>query len=131
MLKWHIGLQTFVWGLLFPAGELVPPIRKLGLSAHPGSVWLSGMVLGMNKSRFHAPLQGIGALVTLLPGNFLGHHHGGESVVKAEVQSESPLISPFPRQVAPSTRRHTQASPPTCGGTSSCRSASACSSSCM
>lgn len=39
----------------------------------------AGMILGINRSRFHAPLQALGAILTLLPGNFLGHHHGGRS----------------------------------------------------
>lgn len=30
LLKWHIGLQTFVWGILFPIGELYS--SHLGLS---------------------------------------------------------------------------------------------------
>lgn len=39
----------------------------------------SGMILGITKSRFHVPLQTLGCILTLLPGNFLGHHHGGRS----------------------------------------------------
>ncbi|ORY84085.1 hypothetical protein BCR35DRAFT_303135 [Leucosporidium creatinivorum] len=57
VLKWHIGIQMFCWGLLFPLG----------------------MILGLVRSRFHAPLQALGCILTLLPGNFLGHHHGGRS----------------------------------------------------
>lgn len=54
ILQWHIGIQVVVWGLLFPVG----------------------MVLGINRSRWHAPLQTMGIVVTLA-GNWLAHHHQG------------------------------------------------------
>ncbi|BGO91546.1 hypothetical protein NBRC10512_003205 [Rhodotorula toruloides] len=56
VIKWHIAIQIFCWGLLFPAG----------------------MVLGITRSRFHVPLQSLGIVLTL-SGNFLGHHHAGRS----------------------------------------------------
>lgn len=39
----------------------------------------TGMILGLTHSRWHVPLQTVGILLTLLPGNLLGHHHGGRS----------------------------------------------------
>ncbi|GAA5919595.1 hypothetical protein JCM1841_001067 [Sporobolomyces salmonicolor] len=54
VIKWHIGIQIFCWGILFPVG----------------------MVLGITRSRFHVPLQTL-TIVLTLAGNFLGHHHGG------------------------------------------------------
>ncbi|GAA5822236.1 hypothetical protein JCM3770_005860 [Rhodotorula araucariae] len=53
-IKWHIGIQIFCWGLLFP----------------------TGMVLGITRSRFHVPLQSLGVVLSLA-GNYLGHHHAG------------------------------------------------------
>ncbi|SGY21349.1 BQ5605_C016g08226 [Microbotryum silenes-dioicae] len=55
MMRWHIGIQTVCWGFLFPLG----------------------MVLGLTKSKFHAPLQVLTSIVSLFGGNFLAHHHGG------------------------------------------------------
>lgn len=57
VLKWHIGIQALCWGLLFPAG----------------------MILGLNKSRYHVPFQLVTISLSLFAGNFLGHHHGGRS----------------------------------------------------
>ncbi|GAA5908665.1 hypothetical protein JCM8208_002179 [Rhodotorula glutinis] len=54
VIKWHIAIQVFCWGILFPAG----------------------MVLGITRSRFHAPLQSLGVVLSLA-GNYLGHHHAG------------------------------------------------------
>ncbi|GAA5983554.1 hypothetical protein JCM10908_000332 [Rhodotorula pacifica] len=54
VIKWHIAIQIFCWGILFPVG----------------------MVLGITRSRFHVPLQTLGIVLTLA-GNFLGHHHAG------------------------------------------------------
>ncbi|POY74675.1 hypothetical protein BMF94_2437 [Rhodotorula taiwanensis] len=56
VIQWHIGIQIFCWGILFPVG----------------------MILGMTRSRFHVPVQSIG-IVLSLAGNFLGHHHAGRS----------------------------------------------------
>ncbi|TNY22122.1 putative membrane protein [Rhodotorula diobovata] len=53
-IKWHIGIQVFCWGLLFP----------------------TGMILGITRSRFHVPLQTLGVVLSLC-GNYLGHHHAG------------------------------------------------------
>ncbi|GAA6003801.1 Ytp1p [Rhodotorula paludigena] len=55
-IKWHIAIQIFCWGILFPAG----------------------MVLGITRSRFHVPLQSLTVALSLA-GNSLGHHHGGRS----------------------------------------------------
>ncbi|GAA5864166.1 hypothetical protein JCM3774_001241 [Rhodotorula dairenensis] len=54
VIKWHIAIQIFCWGILFPVG----------------------MVLGITRSRFHVPLQTLGIALSLA-GNFLGHHHAG------------------------------------------------------
>ncbi|GAA5946835.1 hypothetical protein JCM3775_001727 [Rhodotorula graminis] len=54
VIKWHIAIQVFCWGILFPAG----------------------MVLGITRSRFHAPLQSLGVVLSLA-ANYLGHHHAG------------------------------------------------------
>ncbi|GAA6022906.1 hypothetical protein JCM11491_006624 [Sporobolomyces phaffii] len=57
VLKWHIAIQTVSWGILFPVG----------------------MILGLNKSRFHVPFQLVTIALSLVGGNYLGHHHGGRS----------------------------------------------------
>ncbi|GAA5950765.1 hypothetical protein JCM3765_000601 [Sporobolomyces pararoseus] len=57
ILKWHIGIQVACWGFLFPAG----------------------MILGLNKSRFHVPFQLVTSSLSIFAGNFLGHHHKGRS----------------------------------------------------
>ncbi|KAL8277314.1 hypothetical protein RQP46_010267 [Phenoliferia psychrophenolica] len=56
VLKWHIGLQVASWGVLFPVG----------------------MVLGITKSRLHAPWQGITCVLSWT-GSWLAHHHSGRS----------------------------------------------------
>ncbi|GAA6006960.1 hypothetical protein JCM10207_009152 [Rhodosporidiobolus poonsookiae] len=56
MIKWHIGIQILCWGILFPAG----------------------MILGITRSRFHVPWQGLTVVLSLC-GNFLGHHHSGRA----------------------------------------------------
>ncbi|KAI5477202.1 integral membrane protein [Pseudohyphozyma bogoriensis] len=55
ILKWHIGIQMTAW-----------------------SGFCVGMVLGINKSRWHVPLQSLCCVLTFC-GNFLGHHHKGRS----------------------------------------------------
>ncbi|KAL9587759.1 MAG: hypothetical protein Q9212_000051 [Teloschistes hypoglaucus] len=50
----HIIVQIVAFGLIFP----------------------TGMVLGIVRSRWHVPLQTLGAIIALL-GYFLGHAHGG------------------------------------------------------
>ncbi|KAL8739323.1 MAG: hypothetical protein Q9181_000054 [Wetmoreana brouardii] len=50
----HILIQILAFGLVFP----------------------TGMVLGIVRSRWHVPLQTLGALLAIL-GYFLGHAHGG------------------------------------------------------
>ncbi|KAH7921198.1 hypothetical protein BV22DRAFT_1178571 [Leucogyrophana mollusca] len=50
----HIGLQSLVWGFLFPVG----------------------MALGISRSRWHVPLQST-ALALTLGGILLGHAHKG------------------------------------------------------
>ncbi|GAA5991777.1 hypothetical protein JCM5350_005421 [Sporobolomyces pararoseus] len=57
ILKWHIGIQVACWGFLFPAG----------------------MILGLNKSRYHVPFQLVTSSLSIFAGNFLGHHHRGRS----------------------------------------------------
>ena len=41
-----------------------------------GIIFPTGMVLGIVKSRWHVPLQSVGAVIAIL-GYFLGHAHGG------------------------------------------------------
>lgn len=50
----HILIQIFAWGIVFP----------------------TGMVLGIVRSRWHVPLQTLGAILAIV-GYFLGHAHGG------------------------------------------------------
>ncbi|KIM68221.1 hypothetical protein SCLCIDRAFT_106492 [Scleroderma citrinum Foug A] len=50
----HMALQAIVWGIVFPIG----------------------IVLGLNRSRWHVPTQTVGFAFTL-GGIFLGHSHGG------------------------------------------------------
>lgn len=50
----HILLQSLTWGIIFP----------------------TGMVLGLVKSRWHVPVQILGAALAI-PGYFLGHAHKG------------------------------------------------------
>ncbi|KAG9025583.1 hypothetical protein FRB95_009980 [Tulasnella sp. JGI-2019a] len=53
-LKWHIGIQMIVWGIVFPIG----------------------MVMGITRNKWHVPVQTFGIVATLF-GFYLGHHHGG------------------------------------------------------
>ncbi|KAK0512997.1 hypothetical protein JMJ35_005014 [Cladonia borealis] len=50
----HIGIQILSFGIVFP----------------------TGMVLGIVRSRWHVPLQTLGAVLAIV-GYFLGHEHGG------------------------------------------------------
>ncbi|MCJ1275646.1 hypothetical protein MMC21_003449 [Puttea exsequens] len=50
----HIVIQILAWGIVFP----------------------TGMVLGIVRSRWHVPLQTLGAILAIV-GYFLGHAHGG------------------------------------------------------
>lgn len=53
-LKLHIIIQTLSWGILFPFG----------------------MVMGINRSKYHALFQSITIVCTLF-ASYLAHHHQG------------------------------------------------------
>lgn len=55
----HILLQCLAFGIIFP----------------------TGMVLGLVRSRWHVPVQVLGAAISV-PGYFIGHHHGGRQFTK-------------------------------------------------
>ncbi|ETS76212.1 hypothetical protein PFICI_11599 [Pestalotiopsis fici W106-1] len=67
----HIFIQMLAWGIIFPVG----------------------MVLGIVKNRWHAPLQVLGTILALL-GYALGHMHGGREFLHTNVHSKfaSPLM---------------------------------------
>ncbi|KZF22602.1 hypothetical protein L228DRAFT_229761 [Xylona heveae TC161] len=55
----HIAIQMLAFGIIFP----------------------TGMVLGIVRSRWHVPLQTVGAILSIL-GYFLGHAHKGRQFAK-------------------------------------------------
>lgn len=71
-LKLHIAIQTLSWGILFPFG----------------------MVMGINRSKYHVPFQSITILCTLF-ASYLAHHHQGREFYETahSTASKCELIS--------------------------------------
>ena len=68
----HILLQIFAFGIVFPTG-MVLGVSRL---CQAGIQFQADMIFQIVRSRWHVPVQTVGAVLAIV-GYFLGHAHGG------------------------------------------------------